>query len=45
MAAFDVEPPGHVQHADVVENQQPEGADPDPIEVDAPLRAVRSEMR
>jgi hypothetical protein len=45
MRAFDVELPGNVQHADVVENQQPEGTDPHPIEVDAPLRPLRAEMR
>ncbi len=38
MGALDVELPGYVEHADMVEDQQPEGADPDPIEVDAPLR-------
>ncbi len=37
LRALDVPAPGHVEHADVVEDQQPEGADPHPVEVDAPL--------
>ncbi len=38
MLAFDVEAPGHVQHADVVEDQQAKGADPDPVQIDAAVR-------
>ena len=36
--ALDVKAPGNVEHADVVEDQEPEGADPHPIEVDTPVR-------
>jgi hypothetical protein len=39
MRTFDVKPPGHVEHADMVEDQQAEGGDPHPVEVDPPLRA------
>ena len=34
MRAFDVKSPGNVEHADVVEDQKPEGADPYPVKVD-----------
>jgi hypothetical protein len=39
MRAFDVKTPGHVKHADVIEDQQAEGGYPHPVEVDPPLGA------
>jgi len=38
--ALDMKTPGNVEHADVVEDQEPEGGDPHPIEVYAPFRAA-----
>lgn len=38
--ALDVEPPGYVEHPDVVEDQKPEGGYPDPVEINPPHLAI-----
>ena len=45
MLAFDMEPPGYVEHADVVEDQEAERRDPHPIQVNAPRHALGGGMR
>jgi hypothetical protein len=45
MRALDVKAPGHIEHADVVEDQNPEGGNPNPIQIDAALSCFGSQPR